>query len=659
MSEIELWNEMGKLYFNSGSSEDAIGVYKKAIELDRGYGWSYANLASAYVHEGRYAEAIPLYQKSIELLIDDKDKAISWNRLGETYRLMYDFDRAIAAYQRAVELDPEDVTFRKDLAEISYDQGWNENVSITVHNNSVDKSMKDSSGPDKPWMNNAVFEKDPMAQESPGPAGYQPATGEKETLEAELTGQESYFAAWLEKHSDNGQEKNISRTSQDDDMAQGTLDRIRTPSGKQNHYRLIIRSLHYKKSKNPKHPDSSAKRMLLVLGDTNRLRRKTRVPEEITGHSVPVLKESILQVEETSTHETLPSGEGGYPGDIYEDRSMEPTPFASSGSSQSPGRLGEFFEGEPKTPLTPLVSNPAIVDTTPRKIYKPQSSIEGDQEYEAACWVFGVDSSMTDETRSAEEECLPEMVTCEPDLEPPLLLVEPSDELALAEVDTSSNAVLPEAINNSPQDDKEHDPKDTFNGIESNQANKDTQRVAEDIATYKKVTEINPRNAFAWDTLGNLYKTSGSYREAVTSFEQAVSLDPNKALYRYNLGLVYAIQQRYDEAIGAFEKVVEFDPGNRLAHATLAGYYRRLGQDAEAKKHITIALSTMKDENEYNRACFEAICGNADQAIELLKVALEQKQTSLDWARRDPDLDFIREDPRYKALVNAEVGVSS
>ncbi|MCJ7724023.1 MAG: tetratricopeptide repeat protein [Anaerolineales bacterium] len=63
MSEIELWNEMGKLYFNSGSSEDAIGVYKKAIELDRGYGWSYANLASAYVHEGRYAEAIPLYQK--------------------------------------------------------------------------------------------------------------------------------------------------------------------------------------------------------------------------------------------------------------------------------------------------------------------------------------------------------------------------------------------------------------------------------------------------------------------------------------------------------------------------------------------------------------------------------------------------------------------
>jgi len=659
MSEIELWNEMGKLYFNSGSSEDAIGVYKKAIELDRGYGWSYANLASAYVHEGRYAEAIPLYQKSIELLTDDKDKAISWNRLGETYRLMYDFDRAIAAYKRAVELDPEDVTFRKDLAEISNDQSCHENVSITDHNNSVDKSMKDSSKPDKPCMNKAVFEKDPMVQESPGSAGYQPAIGDKETSEAELTGQESYFAAWLENHSDNGQEKNISRTSQDDDMAQATLDRIKTPYGKQNHYRSIIRSLHYKKPKNPKHPDSSAKRMLLVLGDTNRLRRKTRVPEEITGYSVPVLKESILQVEETSTHETLLSGEDGYPGDIYKDRSTDPTPFASSELSQAAGRQGNLLEGTSEIPLPPLVSDPVAAETTPRAILKPQPSIEGDQEYKAACWVFGVDSSMTDKTRLAEGECLPEMVTCEPDLEPPLLLVEPSDELAIGEVDTSSNAVLPEVINNSPQDDKELDPKDTSNGIESNQANKDTQRIAEDIATYKKVTEINPRNAFAWDTLGNLYKTSGSYNEAVTAFEQAVSLDPIKVLYRYNLGLVYAIQQRYDEAIGAFEKVVEFDPGNRLAHATLAGYYRRLGQDAEAKKHITIALSTMKDENEYNRACFEAICGNADQAIELLKVALEQKQTSLDWARRDPDLDFIREDPRYKALVEAKIEISN
>jgi len=59
----------------------------------------------------------------------------------------------------------------------------------------------------------------------------------------------------------------------------------------------------------------------------------------------------------------------------------------------------------------------------------------------------------------------------------------------------------------------------------------------------------------------------------------------------------------------------------------------------------------MTKENEYSRACFESICGNVDEALTLLKVAFEKKQASLEWARRDPDFDFIRDDPRFKALV--------
>jgi len=44
-------------------------------------------------------------------------------------------------------------------------------------------------------------------------------------------------------------------------------------------------------------------------------------------------------------------------------------------------------------------------------------------------------------------------------------------------------------------------------------------------------------------------------------------------------------------------------------------------------------------------------CGNTDQAIELLKQALDLRQTSPEWVRGDPDLDFIRDDPRFQALV--------
>ena len=43
--------------------------------------------------------------RSIDLLQADKDKAVSWNRLANVYRLLNDYDNAIAAYQMADQLD--------------------------------------------------------------------------------------------------------------------------------------------------------------------------------------------------------------------------------------------------------------------------------------------------------------------------------------------------------------------------------------------------------------------------------------------------------------------------------------------------------------------------------------------------------------------------
>jgi tetratricopeptide (TPR) repeat protein len=177
-------------------------------------------------------------------------------------------------------------------------------------------------------------------------------------------------------------------------------------------------------------------------------------------------------------------------------------------------------------------------------------------------------------------------------------------------------------------------------------------RLASAIAAYKKVTEINPENDRAWDSLGNLYRASERYGDAVSAFEHAISLRPNKEVYHYHLGLVYAAEKNYEDAIGAFQKVIELNPEYTFAHCALAGYFRKLGKEAEAQEHIEKALPKMTSEKEYDRACFSAICGNTDEAIELLKIALEKKQTSLDWVRRDPDLDFIRDDQRFKALLS-------
>ncbi len=103
----QVWNELGNVYFKSGSYEEAIAAYSKAIELERQFAWPYSNLALAYVQKGFLAEAILLYQRSIELFTLDREKALTWNRLGNVYRRMNDYSNAIAAYQTADELDPE------------------------------------------------------------------------------------------------------------------------------------------------------------------------------------------------------------------------------------------------------------------------------------------------------------------------------------------------------------------------------------------------------------------------------------------------------------------------------------------------------------------------------------------------------------------------
>jgi len=106
----QIWNELGNIYYNIVAYDEAINALNKAIELDHSYGWTYNNLASIYIHKGSYAEAIPLLQKGIPLLKASKEKAMLWNRLGDAYRHLEQPEKAAEAYQKAVELDPDNVS---------------------------------------------------------------------------------------------------------------------------------------------------------------------------------------------------------------------------------------------------------------------------------------------------------------------------------------------------------------------------------------------------------------------------------------------------------------------------------------------------------------------------------------------------------------------
>ena len=62
-----------------------------------------------------------------------------------------------------------------------------------------------------------------------------------------------------------------------------------------------------------------------------------------------------------------------------------------------------------------------------------------------------------------------------------------------------------------------------------------------------------------------------------------------------------------------------------------------------------------QDENEpavlYNAACFFALKGDIDRSLELLARAVEVGWGNRDWLETDSDMDSLREDPRFIALL--------
>ena len=118
----------------------------------------------------------------------------------------------------------------------------------------------------------------------------------------------------------------------------------------------------------------------------------------------------------------------------------------------------------------------------------------------------------------------------------------------------------------------------------ADQPERDRQVLENDIASYRRVIEINPENDRAWDTLGNVYENAGLHGEAAAAFEQAVNLKPEKEVYHYHLGIALGYQMEYEKAIQSLEKVVALNPRYMLAHCALAGYYRRIDKESEAQR---------------------------------------------------------------------------
>ncbi|OBQ27991.1 MAG: hypothetical protein AN483_17930 [Aphanizomenon flos-aquae MDT14a] len=133
----------------------------------------------------------------------------------------------------------------------------------------------------------------------------------------------------------------------------------------------------------------------------------------------------------------------------------------------------------------------------------------------------------------------------------------------------------------------ELDPKDA--GAYNNLGNvlSDQKKLDGAVAAFQKAIELDPKLAAAYNNLGNALRDQKKLDGAVAAYQKAIELDPKDAGAYNNLGNVLRDQKKLDGAVAAYQKAIELDPKD-------AGAYNNLGNVLSDQKKLDGAISKYK-----------------------------------------------------------------
>ncbi len=179
---------------------------------------------------------------------------------------------------------------------------------------------------------------------------------------------------------------------------------------------------------------------------------------------------------------------------------------------------------------------------------------------------------------------------------------------------------------------------------------------------FKTAIRINPKLFEAYYFYARACFQQGKLEEAAQLFEQACTVNPEDYQAPVLLAQTYVGMGRKVEgettsqrALSVIEKHVELHPEDARALYLGASGLVHSKQFERATEWTQRALAIDPDDPAvlYNVACNHAQMGNIEDAISCLEKALALGEWYKGWAEHDSDLDPIRNDPRFQALLKA------
>ncbi len=146
----------------------------------------------------------------------------------------------------------------------------------------------------------------------------------------------------------------------------------------------------------------------------------------------------------------------------------------------------------------------------------------------------------------------------------------------------------------------------------------------------------------------------GKYPEALVDFDRAVALDEKSYTALAWRGEMHRRLGSYDDAIRDLSLAIQLDPESEsFNHSRRAAVYQARGNIVAANADIALVSQSPSEgaHNFYNKAVVCALSGRTDEAVGLLKEAIERDSSARDYAQTDDLLEPLGNIPKFRELI--------
>ena len=179
-------------------------------------------------------------------------------------------------------------------------------------------------------------------------------------------------------------------------------------------------------------------------------------------------------------------------------------------------------------------------------------------------------------------------------------------------------------------------------------------RLNDSVQEMKRAQELDPLSPTNNTALGMILVYARQFPASLDYCYKAAELAPNDAPIQENLAVAYALNGMYQQAIEHYQRVGELNPdkkGDALAWVATVLVSAGRNPEADSMMPEILDLATAGKADPYNIAVLYAARGDKKSAFEWFAKALETAQMIGPLVRYDPQLDALRSDSRFAALL--------